>query len=519
MRGWIARVCGLAGIAFMCGGAAADDESRLPAYTRISATVEGRTLPVESLRCSKMPFNRRWPGRQRPKDQTEICGFVRFDWTRPAAVELHVHEPFSRAVVRPLSKGVKPAVEGDRVRFTVAQPGQYSVEIDGWHRNLLVFADPPETHAVDRDDPKTRWFGPGEHDVGLIEMKSGETLYLAAGAVVYGRVHARDADGIRILGRGILDASRVRETFIRNDPAKDAEERAKGFAVANVKRYDAIRLEYCDRVTIDGIVIRDSQIYNIRPICCRDVEICNVKAVGSWRYNADGFDLHNCERVTIRDSFIRTYDDALCIKGLDCWMKESDMLHDGYNHDCFRDVLVSNVVTWCDWGFNFEIGAETRAREISNIRFIDCDAIRLSSGACDVQSVDWADIHDITFENIRVELDGEWMAPQMQQTDDQKYVEKSGGRYWNRLLSSVVYRHPEYSAGGTRRGNNHGILFKDIRVTGPEVPKCVFGGSSPESRTYDVRIDGLTLNGRPVAEKDVQIIRNDFAAPVAFTTR
>ena len=61
----------------------------------------------------------------------------------------------------------------------------------------------------------------------------------------------------------------MKETVIRNDPAKDEEERRKGFAVANVKRYDTIRLEYCDRVTIDGIVIRDSLIYNIRPIMSR----------------------------------------------------------------------------------------------------------------------------------------------------------------------------------------------------------------------------------------------------------
>lgn len=486
-------------------------------FVRVSVFADGRAMPVEPVRCSKMPFNRRWPGHQRPKDQTEICGLARFALAKPTEVVLEVREPFSSVTVRPLSKGVKPVIDGRRIRFTVAAAGQYSVEIDGWHRNLFLFADPPETYDIDRNDPKTRWFGPGEHDVGLLEMKSGETVYLAEGAVVYGRIHARDADGIRILGRGILDASRVKETVIRNDPAKDEEERRKGFAVANVKRYDTIRLEYCDRVTIDGIVIRDSLIYNIRPICCRDLEIRNVKAIGSWRYNADGFDLHNCERVTIRDSFIRTYDDALCIKGLDCWMKESDMDHDGYRHDAFRDVLVSNVVTWCDWGLNYEIGAETRAREIANVRFVDCDAIRASAGVCDVQSVDWADIHDIAYENIRIELDGEWMVPQMQKSDEHRYVETSDGKYGGMLLSSRVYQHPEYSAGGTRRGKNHRILYKDIFVTGEDRLNCVFAGSSPESRTYDVTIDGLYRNGRRVQSlSEVNVATNAFVGPILF---
>ena len=167
-------------------------------FARVSVVADGRALPVESVRCSKMPFNRRWPGHQRPKDQTEICGLARFTLTKPTEVVLEVHEPFSRVAVRPLSKGVKPTMDGRRIRFTVAAAGQYSVEIDGWHRNLFLFADPPEAYDIDRNDPKTRWFGPGEHDVGLLEMKSGETVYLAEGAVVYGRIHARDADDISI---------------------------------------------------------------------------------------------------------------------------------------------------------------------------------------------------------------------------------------------------------------------------------------------------------------------------------
>ena len=489
----------------------------LPRFDRLTARVEGRELPVGVARCSKVPFNRRWPGHQRPLEQTEICGVAAFTMSGPATVELKVNEPFTRVVVRPTSKGVKATWKDGVIRLAVERPGQYSVEIDGWHRNLFLFADPPKDYGVDRNDPKVRWFGPGEHDAGVIEMKGGETLYLEAGAVVYGRIHARDADDIRILGRGILDASKVKEQVIRNDPAKDEDERKKGFAVANVKRFDAIRLEFCDRVRVDGVTIRDSLIYHFRPIGCRDVTVENVKVIGSWRYNADGLDMHNCERVVIRDSFVRTYDDAICVKGFDCWMDESEMWHDGYRHDVFRDVLVTNCVTWCDWGKCFEIGAETRAREICNITFRDCDAIRTSSAACDVYNVDWADVHDIVYENIRVEYDDERPAPLYQSSDDMEYADRANGRHQGTLLASAVQYHPEYSSGGTRRGRNRRILFKDIRVTGEALPPSYFVGCDADHRNSDITVDGIYLNGRRVeSEKDAKLGYGKFADPVRF---
>ena len=461
----------------------------------------GRQLKVEEARCSAVRKNRRWPGRQRPKCETEICSFVRFDMAQPTEVEVMVPHDFKEVVVKPLSKKVKTVCEGRKVRFTLPSPGGYSVEFDGFHENLHVFADPPAGYDVRKEDPKVRWFGPGEHDVGLIEMHGGETLYLEDGAVVYGRVFARDADDIRILGRGILDASRVKEKIIRDDPKKDAEELARRIAVANVKRFDTIRLEFCDHVRIDGITIRDSQIYNIRPIGCRDVEIGWVKTIGNWRYNSDGFDMHNCENVRIHDCFIRTFDDAICVKGWDCWMDEQEMLHDGYTHDTFKDVLVERCTIWNDWGKALEIGAETRAKAIRNVIFRDCDVIRTSGAALDADNVDYADVHDIVWENIRVEFDRE-------PTGDQ-------------LASLLVRQHPEYSAGGLRRGRIRDVLFRDIAVFGPSMPRISLHGWADDADVRNVTIENLSFNGRVLTEPDEMNLSVEKHAdrPVVRVTR
>jgi len=503
-------------VAVRTDGCLADE---LPRYDRISVAADGRPVVVRSVRCSAMPFNRRWPGHQRTKDQTEICGVARFTLAGDSAtVTLTIGEPFTNVVVRPLAKGVKTVRDGQVLRLENVRRGQYSVEIDGWHRNLHLFVDPPRDFGVDRNDPKVKYFGPGRHEAGLITLTSGETLYLDADAVVCGRVFARDADDIRILGYGMIDASVNRERYIRNDPEKDRQEREACVAVANAKRDDTIRLEFCDRVRIEGVTIRDSLIYNIRPVGCRDLEIANVKTVGNWRYNSDGFDMHNCERVTIRDSFLRTFDDAICVKGFDCWMNEAEMAHDGYVHDVFRDVLVTNCVVWCDWGKCFEIGAETRAREIFDVTFRDCDAIRTCGPACDICSIDYADVHDIAFENVRVEYGPGRLQLQMQAGDDARYVDQGKGLWASGPMGVFLGYHFEYSAAGKRRGHVRNVTFRDIRVTGDCLPASVFTGYDKDHRVSGVVIDGLYWNGRRIADEKESNLRlgNAFADPVTF---
>ena len=163
-----------------------------------TVTVLDTALRVEAARCSAMPVNIRWPGHQRELDQTEICSFARFDFNGSAEVCVTPHRAFTNVVVRPVSAKVAVRRDGDLVRFTITKAGAYSVEFDGRHRNLMLFADPPHDWSdVDRSAANVRYFGPGEHDAGLITLKAGETLFIDEGAVVYGRVFAKDASAER----------------------------------------------------------------------------------------------------------------------------------------------------------------------------------------------------------------------------------------------------------------------------------------------------------------------------------
>ena len=120
---------------------------------------------------------------------------------------------------------------------------------------LHLFAGSPEEDRPDANDPNVHYFGPGVHDCGEIILQSGQTVYLAGGAVVYGGITGTDIENIRICGRGILDNSRHERGIVR-----------------------PIVLHGCRNVTIEGIIIRDACEWVLTAAGCTNVQINNIKA-------------------------------------------------------------------------------------------------------------------------------------------------------------------------------------------------------------------------------------------------
>ena len=486
-----------------------------PKSSAWSISLDGQMCPAHLARVSAFPINRRWPGHQRSPEESEWAAFALFSCDGPVKVALRPARPFGHAVVRPLNRGVTPGIEGGTISFTLPGPGAYTVELDGPHGALHLFADPPATGGERPTGGDVIYFGRGVHEAGLITLTSGQTLFLDEGAVVYGRVEARDADHIRILGRGILDGGRNHEEALREDGPDIDEAAGKGWAVPNALRRHTVELSYCKDILIDGITIRDSLVYNIRPVCCTGLTIQNVKIIGSWRYNSDGIDMHNCRRVRIHDCFVRAFDDCICVKGFDYTQDEADMRHGGEVYDTFDDVIVEKCVIWCDWGRSLEFGAETRAKEISNVTFRDCDLIHNAHIAMDVQNVDYADIHDVTFTDIRVEYPEVSQAPRLQRDDQDAFIEDPHSDYMPDLMGSHVVYIPEYSGEGTIRGRNRRITFRNISVTAPRMPPSAFTGCDSGHMSEDIRIEGLYLNGRRARTlEEANVHMNEFVRNV-----
>ena len=431
--------------------------------------VNGQPVAVYACRVSAVPFNQVWPGYQRPIDQTELAGFAYWDMQGPVRVEVQSQRAVQSAVVRPSSLGIQPAIAGNRISFSLDRPQSLVVEINGPHGALHLFANPPEQDAPTPETPGVRYFGPGVHRPGRIELKSNETVYLAGGAVVYGSVQAREATNIRIAGRGVLDVGPF--------------ERGQGGG--------AIRLSDCSDVTVEGLVMRDPDVWCCSLFGCSRVTITNVKLVGLWRYNADGIDVCNSQDVVVSDSFVRAFDDALVVKGL-------KFRQNSFDGRPVRNVVFRRCVIWCDWGRAIEIGAETCAPEIAGITFSDCDIVRTTHIAMDIQHGDRAAVRDIRFERIRVEIDERNPPPQMQQNRDEKYSADAQDGYCPTLLE-IVIRKNSYSQDEDR-GTVRDIVFQDITVLSRRQPPSSFRGFDAEHTIEGVTIQNLRFNDRPVRD-------------------
>ena len=451
-------------------------------YSGYLVEADGKQVPVSEVRCSAIPFNRRWPGHQRQIEQTELCGMVRFAFKGRTTVSVTAMRDFDDVKIRPLSRNVTFRRTGRTVTFDITRAGGYSVEFDGYHNTLHVFADERKDYEL---PPNAIMFGPGIHDIGIRQLNSGDTVYIDPGAIVYGGFHASNATDIAILGRGILDGGRLKEKILF-EASGDGHE-----AVKNAQRVHTICMKNCRNVNIDGIVIRDSLLYNIAMWGCEDVAIGGVKIIGQWRFNTDGIDLHNCRRIRVTDCFARTFDDSFCFKA---W--------EGYGN-CEENVF-ERCVAWTDWGKSFEVGVECRADHLRRLAFRDCDCIHAVSWAMDVSNVDYGRVSDVLFDGIRIEADAPMPATQMQKTDDSTFDPKKGLDAPPRLFLASVHFHHEYSKenGGKWNGGGHidGVTLRNISISSPgRKPLVKISGIDEKHRPEKVKFCNLTVNGAAIS--------------------
>jgi hypothetical protein len=459
--------------------------------------VNGQKVPVYVCRVSAMPFDRGWPGHQRSLDQTELAAFAYWDMAAPVDVEIVSHRPIRPAgpgdapavAVRPTARGIVPNVERNRISFRIDKPGPLTVEINGTHFALHLFPSPakPAAYAtMETTGPAVRYFGPGVHRPGRITLESNQTVYIDGGAVVYGSIQATNASNIRILGRGVLDAS--------------LQERGRG------QGGGCMRLTNCNNVAVEGIVLRDPEMWCFTVQSCSKVNVSNVKLVGLWKYNSDGIDVCNSQDVTLRDCFIRSFDDSIVIKGL-------RGRGTGGEPKSVQRVTAERCVLWCDWGRALEIGAETVAPEMSDITFRNCDVIHTDFAAMDIQHGDRAAIKRVLYDNIRFEIDPVSYQGVFQRSEDQKYDPQPG---WVPRLLVIEIVHNEWSRDNVQ-GTVDGVTMRNVTVTGPHFPSSRIGGFDANHDVKNVTIEGLRVGGRVIRSlQEANVAIRPFAENVHF---
>lgn len=305
--------------------------------------------------------------------------FAYFDMNGSVDIAITSHKKtLEHVVIRPEAQGIEYTLQGETMTFNIEHPCQLSIEPDLKNGPLLLFANPPELDAPLPTDACVKYYGPGLHQVGAIELRDNDTLYLAGGAVVKGGVHAQ-GNNITIRGRGIIDGL--------DWP------RAEG-PTPNIMGIDA-----CYNAVVEGIIIKDGWMWNFNIIASTGVKVSNVKVIGSRCENNDGIDICNSRNVTIEDSFVRTDDDCIAPKGMSY-----------ANNQAVENIIVTRCVLWTDKANVWRIACESRAEVMRNMTFSDIDVLHWSDRWGDGYEVNCITLmpaedmpmENIVFENIRI---------------------------------------------------------------------------------------------------------------------
>ncbi len=480
-----------------------------PVPTDFMVFLNGEQTALWYCRVSAMPYNTVWPGFQRPIEQTETASFISFEMQEPVKVRLVACKAFSEAIVRPLSKNIHPATQGREIMFTISEPGGYTLELDGMHHALHIFANPLTDFGVDKAAPGVRYFGPGVHEAGNLELNDGETLFVDGGAVLYGSVSAFHKKNVRIVGYGVIDGSREERTtanlLIPVDYAVDGgdlrcEETLRAYMRENRVLNGCVHLYSCQDCEIAGIIARDSSTFAYIAAGCERLNCEWIKTIGMWRYNSDGIDLFNSRYVRIANGFFRDFDDCIVLKGIKGWDREN--LH---------HITVTGCTVWCDWGSALEIGAETCADEYHDIVWENCDVIHASHVVMRTHNSDRAHVHDMVLRNIRCEYSPYDLEGVYQHDMTQPFA-AFRRRAIPHLIASPIYDGP-YSQDHILGRTSH-VRYQDITIYAPpgmEVPPCSFGGQDGEHCNRGIVLENIVMNGKRLRPEELKIEKDAFS--------
>jgi hypothetical protein len=256
---------------------------------------------------------------------------------------------------------------------------------------------------------------PGEHSVGMIQLKDNVTLDVEAGATLFllqdtaqfprgkrAMVFAEDAVNIGITGRGTLDGLAQYELVAMRgvDPEIAGEIAIARAAGMDMRRYYRVGvqtymviLNNCRNVLLRDISILHSPLWSVRLNDCDRVHVHGVRIYSDLEkgVNADGIDIVSSRNVTIADSIIETADDAIVLKAI---------ARDGQPARPVENVTVTNCVLTSS-STALMIGTETEA-DIRHVLFNNC-VIRNSNKGFGINVQDGATVSDVIISNLTVE--------------------------------------------------------------------------------------------------------------------
>jgi len=387
-------------------------------------------------------------------DGPSKASMAQFDFEGPVEIGVRKNNgDFKRVEVRPTRNGIKPTVRDGLVTFTIDRPQNLSVEFDGDRlHNLHIFAGAPIPRPA--PGPDVVVFEPGLHtpaDGGaFFPVKSGQTIYVAGGAVLQGTFKPDKVENVRIVGHGIVD-----------HPANQ------------------LVVQDSTGVTVEGLTFLTPLHGTIACASSRQVAFKDIKTLSNGQWS-DGINVFACQDVSVERAFIRTSDDSVAVYATR-----------GPGVGDTRHVRVSRSVFWPDVAHAMFVGLHGDSKTpntLEDIVFDDIDVLNLDEDDPEYQGVmaisagDSNTVRDVTFSRIRVERIEEGKLFNLRTVFNAKYSTSPG------LLVEHVH-------------------FRDIRYSGAGwASPSIVSGLAPDRPVRDVTFEDVTIAGRKLSAKDRDLI-------------
>lgn len=384
-----------------------------------------------------------------------------FDFCGDVEVSLTYNKSSIDSVrIRPLSYHIVPTVNGSEIRFQLSKPRNIVIEVDGDIFDCLhLLSDRPDYDAPKENSSSVIYLGPGTHGFpgGSINITSGQTLYLAGGAVLTSTVNFYRADNAAIRGRGLLYHS------------------TSGGVLA----------ENSSNILIDGVTMLNPNGYSVTLGMTDNAVVRNIHSFSSIGWG-DGIDVFCSNNVLIEGVFMRNSDDCVAIYA-----------HRWNYWGNTTNVTLRDSTLWADTAHPINVGTHGNSDNpevIENLQFRNVDVLDhreyqiLYQGTIALNPGDNNLVQDVLVDDFRVEDFRKGQFINMRVMYNSKYNTAPGRGIRNVTIQNMVYN------------GNHSNLN-------------VMTGYDEERTISFVNFMNLTVNGKSISDtmlKPTWFLTSDF---------
>ncbi len=307
-----------------------------------------------------------------------------------------------------LSKHLKPW----KVTNNVFRVEQYGAVADSLTVNTKAIQN--AINACSEKGGGVVLFSKGGYVTGTIRLKSGVMLEVSEQAKILGSTNISDyPEKIEEFKSVMSENHMYRQSLIYAEKCVNVGIRGKGEVYFRgekvnfpgeetlgkiVGRPFGIRMVECKNVVLENIFLHNSAAWMQSYIYCQNLIFDGIKVINQANFNNDGLDPDGCTNVIVRNCFINSEDDAMCLKGAS-GKPTSNVLIENSTFYSSCNALKTGTDTQGDF-FNI-IARNLKLGGIPNEMF----ALKRhdASSGITLASVDGGNVHDIVISNVTID--------------------------------------------------------------------------------------------------------------------